>query len=222
MLVHRLGKGRDIYLELFQIRRDRNKTTAVCLRKGLVLHEVGRNADDLALLRPKRHHHRLQGRGRAAAEEDILHPRLHAEALREVLCHRFPQRVSAHTAGIAVDADAALGVQKLMDAPVDLFGRRDRRIAEAEIIDLVRSEKLGLLPAVFKNLPDLIGRRSHRVCLSVEHDDSFFLWVWKEFPGRFGPPGGFPHSVYPFPASALPRPPECFIIVQPARRNQDQ
>ena len=55
VLVHGFGKRRHVHLKLLQIRRDKNKAAAVCLRKGLIFHEIGRDADDLALFRPQRH-----------------------------------------------------------------------------------------------------------------------------------------------------------------------
>ena len=88
-----------------------------------------------------------------------------------------------------MDTDAALGVQQPVNAPVDLIRCRDRRIAQAEVVDLVLTEKFCLLPAVFENLPDLIGSRSHFICLSVEHAVSFFLSDLEGFSCRFCLPG---------------------------------
>ena len=79
------------------------------------------------------------------------------------------KRIAAHTAGIAVDADAALGIQQTVDALVQLFRRRNGRITQAEVIDLLFAKKFCLLPAVFKNLSDLIGSRAHSVCALIVH-----------------------------------------------------
>ena len=94
-------------------------------------------------------------RGSAAGKEEVRGADLLAEALGEVFGHGGADAVVARAAGVAVNLDAALGVEYLMDAAIDFFGRRDGGVAEAVVKDVLLADDLGLLPAILEHLADI-------------------------------------------------------------------
>lgn len=169
VLIHEGFERGKVYLEALGVSRDHDELVAGGFNEGLVLREEGGDGNDLAVLAGEGRERRHERRGSAAGKEEVRGADLLAEALGEVFGHGGADAVVARAAGVAVNLDAALGVEYLMDAAIDFFGRRDGGVAEAVVKDVLLADDLGLLPAILEHLADIGADASQSICCLVDH-----------------------------------------------------
>ena len=109
----------EVYLEVRGVGRDHDELVAGGFNEGLVLREEGGDGNDLAVLAGEGRERRHERRGSAAGKEEVRGADLLSKALGEVFGHGGADAVIARAAGVAVDLDAALGVEYLMDAAIE-------------------------------------------------------------------------------------------------------
>ena len=171
------GEGGDIGLERARVRPDRDKAHAVCLRKGDILREARRDADDLRILHGERADNGHERGRRAAGEEDVLLPQCRAVARVEIV--RDGETRLRHAGGgrIPVDAEAVDSLDNGDERAVDLRRRGNGGVADGKVIYILAPDNGGTGVAVLKKLTYNGAGRAESEHSFVHHDIFLLIMI---------------------------------------------
>ena len=143
-----------IDLEGILVRCSRHKLCAAGLNENAVLREEGREGDDLVPGGVERGEGDLQGSGGAAGHIEIVLVEGRAEAAVQVRGDCLTGVDGALGGGVAVEIHVGLCLKQFDHGAVDRFRRRDVRVSEAEIVDVLRADLRAAAVSEFKDLTD--------------------------------------------------------------------